>query len=312
VREDAYSFPVLGVPSLARDRSIRRDGFTFDAQVTVARGFAVAAGGFAGRAESATGTTYRFSSRDKVPFLNLCIARFRTLAGKGFTVSYLPGDEAEARKIGLRTEEALALLTKWFGPPPEAPDLALVEIPSGWGSQADRISGIILTADSFHDPTRLYELYHELAHLWNPPDLDRPSPRWNEGLSMWLQQVIAENPEGLNASSERAVAGVLDSPDERLKSVPFASYGTQGMTDASYGVGRLYFLVLERVVGRDAKAAAKTLGDSSGWMAQSAMVRDYRALKVGRRRRTVLCSTSWGEKALNPDSVSRYRRRGSS
>ena len=31
VREDAYSFPMLGVPSLARNQTIRREGFTFDA-----------------------------------------------------------------------------------------------------------------------------------------------------------------------------------------------------------------------------------------------------------------------------------------
>jgi aminopeptidase N len=292
VREDAFAFPVLGVPSLARNAGIRRDGFSFDARVTVARGFAVAAGGFANRVESAAGTTYRFESRGKAPFLNLCIARFRTLEGKGFTLSYLPGDEAGARTIARRTEEALALLTKWFGPPPDAPALALVEIPSGWGSQADRISGIILAADSFRDPSRLYELYHELAHLWNPPDLDRPSPRWNEGLSMWLQQVVAETLEGAKASTERPVASVLASPDGRLKSVPFASYGVEGMTDSAYGVGRLYFLVLERVVGRDALLAA--LRDfSRSKRAGGATFRDLTTLLEARFAKAAAVDADW-------------------
>lgn len=67
VREDAYSFPVLGVPSLERNRRIPREGFTFDARVTVARGYVVAAGSPAGRVESADSTTYRSSSQS-VPF----------------------------------------------------------------------------------------------------------------------------------------------------------------------------------------------------------------------------------------------------
>lgn len=301
VREDAYSFPVLGVPSLARNRSILREGFTFDARVTVARGFVVAAGGFAGRVESAAGTTYRFSSRESAPFLNLCIAPFRTLEGKGFALSYLPEDEAGAKRIFQRIEEALALLAKWFGPPPSAPRLAVVEIPSGWGSQAHRISGIILTADSFHDPSKLTELYHELAHLWNPPDLDRPSPRWNEGLSMWLQQVIAESLEGRKPSPERAVARVLSSGDERLKSVPFESYGTVGMTDMSYGVGQLYFLVLERVVGREALLGAlRDLCQSK--RASGASFRDLTTLLEARFPKVAavdadwVTSTAWREK----------------
>ena len=308
VREDAYSFPMLGVPSLARNQTIRREGFTFDARVTVARGFVVAAGSFAGREESADGTIYRFSSDKPAPFLNLCIARFRTLDGNGFTLYYLPADEEGAKRIFQRTEQALALLATWFGPPPSAPKLAVIEIPSGWGSQASPVSGIILTADSFHDPSLLYELYHELAHLWNPPDLDRPSPRWNEGLSMWLQHVVAEILEGRKASAESAVARVLSSSDERLKSVPFASYGTADMTDSSYGVGRLYFLVLERVVGREALLGA--LRDfCQSRKEKGASFRDLTALLEARFPKAVaidrdwVSSTAWREKLAKAGSV---------
>ena len=308
VREDAYSFPVLGVPSLERNRRIPREGFTFDARVTVARGYVVAAGSPAGRVASADSTTYRFSSREPAPFLNLCIARFQTLEGERFSLSYLPADEAGAKRIFQRTEEALALLAKWFGPPPSAPKLAIIEIPSGWGSQAHRISGIILTADSFHDPSLLYELYHELAHLWNPPDLDRPSPRWNEGLSMWLQQLVAENLDGRKASPERAVARVLSSTDERLKSVPFASYGTAGMTDASYGVGQLYFFVLERVIGREALLGVlRDLCQSK--KVPGASFRDFTNLLEARFPNTGkvdadwVSSTAWREKLAKASSL---------
>jgi hypothetical protein len=292
VREDAFAFPVLGVPSVARNKTIRRDGFTFDARVTVETGFVVASGGAAGREDSSGSTTFRFSSRKPAPFLNLCIAPFRTLEGNSVRLYYLPADEEGARRIFQRTKEALALLERWFGPPLAAPTLTVIEIPSGWGSQAHRISGIILAADSFRDPTRLYELYHELAHLWNPPDLDRPSPRWNEGLSMWLQGIVAENVEGQKPSPERTVARVLASSDDRLNSVPFASYGSAGMTDESYTVGQLYFLVLERVVGRAALLGAlRDLCQSR--KATGASFRDLTALLEARFPRAAAIDADW-------------------
>ncbi len=219
VREDAYSFPVLGVPSLARNRThpagrlhVRR------ARDRRRAGFVVAAGGFAGRVETGAGTTFRFASRREAPFLNLCVARFRTLEGKGFTLSYLPADEAGAKRIFRRTEEALALLDGWFGPPPRAPTLAIVEIPSGWGSQAHRISGIILAAESFHDPT---QALRALPRARAPLESARPRPpfaaveRRAEHVAAAGRRREARRAEAVPGAHGRGASS--SSSDERMK-----------------------------------------------------------------------------------------------
>ena len=72
----------------------------------------------------------------------------------------------------------------------------MIEIPEGFGSQASATAGIILDASAFGDQAQLPQLYHELSHFWNPRDLDVPSPRWNEGLAMYLQYRLARELDG--------------------------------------------------------------------------------------------------------------------
>jgi hypothetical protein len=260
LREDAYAFPVLGVPSLAASRRPdRRTDFTFDATLTVPRGLVAAAGAFVGSTDLGEWTAFRFASETPVPFLNLSVASFRILDEGGVRVYFLPGDEAGAKRILERTRQTLDLFASWFGPLGHPARLTVIEIPAGWGSQASLVPGIILTADSFRDPQRLYELYHELAHLWNAPDRDRPSARWNEGLSMWLQGVAAAALDGPDAAGNldrtlQRLASALPR-EESLRREPFASYGTAAMTDWSYSVGRLYFALLDHALGRDALLA---------------------------------------------------------
>jgi len=132
--------------------------------------------------------------------------------------------------------------------------LAITEIPDGWGSQASLIGGIIQTASAFRDPTRLGELYHELSHLWNARDLDTPSPRWNEGLAMFLQHLMRERLDGWTGRTDfytRAIAAMKANvtQDTALRRVPFRDYGNREMTGRSYGVGDLMFATLYDLLG---------------------------------------------------------------
>ena len=255
IREDAYAFPVLGVPSRAVNRKIPRGDFTFDAQVTVPRGYVVAAGALVGQKDNDGTTTFHFATDMPAGFLNLPIAKYGVLDDKGVRVYYLPEDQAGAKLTMEKTQAALALLTKWFGPLGKEAKLSIIEIPEGWGSQAGLIPGIILEADSFKNPKTLPALYHELAHLWNANELEKPSARLNEGQSMWLQWVMAEEldafkPEMLTKYHERMMGRLAREP--RLATIPLHEYGQNDMTDWSYVVGYFYFKVLERVIGRDA------------------------------------------------------------
>lgn len=129
-----------------------------------------------------------------------------------------------------------------------------MEIPEGWGSQANLAGGIIQTADAFRSPEALRALYHEISHLWNVPDTDRPSPRWNEGLAMFLQCRMAQELDGwdgMEAFVERAADRLLErvDSDPEYRDTPFVSYGEADLTDLSYRTGLLMFYVLQQVVG---------------------------------------------------------------
>ena len=294
LREDAYAFPVLGALSHTAVRALTRK-FTYDVRVTVPSGFVVAAGSFADQQEKDGKTTYHFVTTERVPFVNLAIAKFKLSDENGVRIYALPEDESGSKMVRQKTEQALALLTKWFGPLDRPPHVTIIEIPTGWGSQADLLAGIILTGETFQDPKWLFELYHELGHLWNPTELDRPSPRLNEGLSTWLE---GEMTQELDAYPSSHGKGVIErilkrSPKEpRLATVPLASYGTESMGDWSYPVGDVYFNVLEAVIGREA-----LLGVLHDWYqahkTSGATLRDFTTLLEARYPKAKKIDDDW-------------------
>ena len=82
---------------------------------------------------------------------------------------------------------------------------------------------------------------------------DLPSPRWNEGLSSFLEYLVEEQFTGRPASAraDRLVAWLREiAPgQERLTRVPLIDYGKEQMTDCSHSVGALLFHLLYDVVG---------------------------------------------------------------
>jgi hypothetical protein len=257
IREDAYAFPVLGVLSSQANRAAPRGPFTFAARVTVPAGQVVAMGGEGQdpvRHDSLV--TWSYHSTMPVPFLNITIAPYRVMSSTGSKIFYFAADSDGARMVEHAIHGAMTDLAAWFGPMGHTATLTVMEIPNGFGSQASFSAGILQTAAAFHDVTEMPQLYHELSHLWNVEDLERPSPRWNEGLAMFLQYRMAAELDGWHnwdkvldwfvATLKRECAGPA-----RCDSVPFASYGTAGMTDDSYSVGMLMFYTLYQVMGAE-------------------------------------------------------------
>ncbi len=255
LREDALAFPSIGGTMNAANRKRPRPDFTYDAAVRVPSRYLVATGGAATRTPHEDGTTtWRYASGVPSPFLNIAIAPFDTIVDGGVRVFYFPADSAGARRLMTSAQTALRTLTQWLGPPRGVLTLTITEIPDGWGSQASLVGGIIQTASAFRDPTRLGELYHELSHLWNAPDTDNPSPRWNEGLAMLLQHLMRERLDGWTGRAdfyEREIATVRASvaEDTSLGRVPFIDYGKRDMTGRSYVVGDLMFATLYDLLG---------------------------------------------------------------
>jgi len=261
IREDAYAFPGIGVPSRRVNRARPRGDFTFDVRVNVPAGFIPATGGTLTETKESDGrTTFRFTSDVPASFVNIGIAKYKTLDAGGVRIYYFPADEAGAKNVLDRTQQALRLFEQWLGPLPQPPKFTIVEIPEHYGPQASLVSGIILEATVFRDPDYLYSLYHEMGHFWNVPNKDVPSPRWNEGLSTWYQEIV---PEAIDQKRnegfapwmvKRAQEGIHD--DQRLQRVPLKDYGKEEMTDYAYSVGYLYLRILDSAIGREALLSA--------------------------------------------------------
>ncbi|HXI32946.1 MAG TPA: hypothetical protein VNH63_02600 [Gemmatimonadales bacterium] len=257
IREDAYAFPVLGALSRTANRAARREPFTFDARVAVPADLVVAMGGErGGRVARDSMAAWSYHSHDPVPFLNITIAPYQVLESPSARIFYFPEDSSGARMVQQAIAGAVERYTRWFGPLGRAPQIAVMEIPDGFGSQASLVAGIIQTAAAFRDRAQLGQLYHELSHVWNVADRDRPSPRWNEGLAMYLQWRMAgelDGWSGWDAQLDRTTQSLLRRCGQgvRCDSLPLAGYGAAGLTDRSYGVGMLMFYALAQTLGAE-------------------------------------------------------------
>ena len=256
LRADALAFPTLGVPSVAANRAAAPPLFGFEARVTVPRGQVVATGGTL-RETLTRGERLTFVYEGaRIPFLNIAIAPFARVERGGVRVFALPEDAERAAPLAEAAERAFAWFAATYGALPDPPTITIVEIPQGFGSQASATGGVLLDAAAFRDRSQLTQLYHEVSHLWNVPDRDVPSPRWNEGLATYLQYRVAAALDGfaeMDAARERTRVRVCAAVKEGqpVASVPFAQYGAKNMTDWSYRVGFLMFSELERLAGRE-------------------------------------------------------------
>jgi hypothetical protein len=256
LRADAYAYPIPGYPSQAVNRSAPMRDFTYSARITVPKGLTVANGGRVEGVDTAGNrATFRFSSLKPSWRMDFAIAKYTELRSGPIRVYYLPGDAAGAAGVALAARTALDLFSGWFGPLRETTGLTFIEIPDGWGSQAD-VTTIIQSAAAFRDLKQHREVFHEISHLWNVPESDRPPSRWNEGLATFLEYLVAQETTGEAKVDAHAkslfdwLRGALPTHEQWGK-VPLVDYGRAGLTDLSYSVGAVYFDLLYRLVGRE-------------------------------------------------------------
>lgn len=258
IRMDAYAYPVQGVPSRAANHGLPLYTYTYAARIDVPKELVVANGGrLDGVQTTDDRATYTFSSIKPSWRMDFAIAKYEQLAAGPIRVDYLSGDKAGAESVAGAATKSMELFTKWFGPMPgSASALTFIEIPEGFGSQAD-VTTVLQTADGFKNPKRLHEVYHEVSHLWNMPDTDLPSPRWNEGLASFLEDLADQEISGQPLVDKRTSWTVNRLRTElpkhpEWKTTPFADFGRAGMTGLSYSLGNVFFDLLYRLAGRDA------------------------------------------------------------
>lgn len=253
LRRDALAYPVVGFPSYRKMRAAGLPSFDYLARVTAPAGKTVANGGeLVDRSESDGLATTTYRNIQPAWRMDFAIGRYETLEKGLMRVFFFPEDRAGAAGVMAGLESCFALYTDWFGPLQGLAAFAVIEIPDGWGSQAD-VTSIIQTATSFKDPERRHELYHEVSHLWNVRPLEI-SPRWNEGLATFLEFLTRDELEGRQEATER-LDGFLDqvrtSSNENYTKTPMIGYGEEQITGLSYTVAAVMFGVIYELVGRD-------------------------------------------------------------
>ncbi|HXV90322.1 MAG TPA: hypothetical protein VD707_03075 [Gemmatimonadales bacterium] len=254
LRNDALAFPEVGYPNVAVNRRAPFASFDYLARITVPESLVVVnAGRLVERTVAAARATYVYRSVKPSWRMDFAIGDYAVIEDGPIRVAYLRRDSIGAKRVAANARRSLDLFTNWFGPLTGDPSLMILELEDGYGSQTD-VAAIMQAAAAFRDSTRDRELYHEVAHLWNPPATDLPSPRWNEGLSSFLEYLAEERFTGKPVIAARAdqllewLRGIAPSR-ESLTRIPLIDYGKEQMTDFSYSEGALLFHLLYGVVG---------------------------------------------------------------
>ncbi len=259
LREETKSYPVVGYPSWQANSLAGLPDFAVELRVTVPDNLVVAHSGELLGVERASGkATYHYRSFKPSWRIDIAIAPYDIMERGSLKLFYFAEDSVGAETVAGGFLRAMDQYTEWFGPLQGFGGYAIIEVPTGYGSQAD-VTDILLQASAFQSPADLTQLYHEASHLWNVELSDRPSPRWDEGLAMFLQQLLVDvfaGDEGLSAVEGLAarMRGRIKTQFEnepRLGGIPPIEYGKEDVTDLSYRVGMLMFGVLYHLIGQD-------------------------------------------------------------
>lgn len=257
LREDCLAYPVIGTLSRRAYHERSLPSFDYEAWISAPDTLVVANGGaLLDRQANATRSTYHFRNIKPAWRMDFAIAPFVVLEDGPVRVYALRSDSVGGRRVRDAFQRSFDLFSRWFGPLPSMPGFAIIELPDGWGSQND-VTSILQTAASFRDSTHLHETYHEVSHMWNVESADRPSPRIEEGLASYLEEVAADRLDGaarvprLNA---RYAAWLRDqfAQHPEYASWPMRDYGSHGSTDLSYVVGYYMFECLHMLLGEQA------------------------------------------------------------
>jgi hypothetical protein len=260
IRMDCLAYPQPGVASWRQNISTGLPSFDYELTVTVPEGWTVANGGALVSTAKKDGlVTYTYKNIKPAWRMDAAIAPYEISAddARHIRVYYFPADAEGAKTVFGGLVNCLDLFSDRFGRLADFRGFAVIEVPLGFGSQAD-VTSILLTKDVFTDKSRLTDLYHEVSHLWNAPARDPlPCRVESEGVAMylqyWAQEKLEKKAGALEAGAARLRASFLKACDKNPKAAgtPIIDYGKADLTDLSYNKGMLFFYMLDKVAGRE-------------------------------------------------------------
>lgn len=257
IRPDCLTYPELGYPSdKINDAAGFAPSFQYEIKITVPDSLTVVNGGQLVSKENKNGyAMYCYKNMKLAWRMDIIIGKYKILESPHLKIHFLEQDRAGAETVFRYAQKTLALYSKWWGELKETKIFSIIELPSGYGSQAD-VTCILQTADAFNDSTQMRQLYHELSHLWNINSTDKYYPRWNEGLATFIEYLTIEKLENrpyldyvtdwyLNLVKKEIAA------DSLLKTTPFIDFSKKGIQSYSYEIGMIFFRVLYEMMGED-------------------------------------------------------------
>ena len=260
IRPDCWAYPRVGYPSWKVNRSAGLQSFNYLINVTVPNSLAVANGGkLVQKISKNRSVTYSYQNIKPAWRIDIAIAKYGVLEDKPnrLKIFHFHDDAENAMVVLDAMKKTMELYTDWFGPLKDYQGFSIIEIPGGFGSQAD-VTCIIQTESAFKKRNRLYELYHEISHLWNVKAVDPlPSRFESEGLAMFLQYLVQKKLEDKKGALEKGVEWASENfrrkcqNDPKCKDVPIIDYGEEMLTDLSYSKGMIFFYILYRLVGEE-------------------------------------------------------------
>lgn len=255
LRPDCNAYPELGYPSEKVNRLAGfAPSFNYIIKIHVPDSLVVVNGGALISKDTKNGySTYIYRNLKLAWRIDIAIGKYKILETPLLKIYYLEQDFAGAETVLKYAERTLILYSEWWGKLKESKTFSVIEVPSGYGSQADETC-ILQSADVFTDSTQMRQLYHEISHLWNVNSNDQHYPRWNEGLATFIEYLTIEKLENrlyLDYVSDwylKLLRKEIES-DSLLRVTPLIDFGKTGIESYSYQVGMIMFHVLYQVMG---------------------------------------------------------------
>lgn len=260
LRPDCWAYPVIGLPSWRAYRRMGMQSYDYTLNVTVPENLTGANGGRLVRISPANGwVTYTYENIKPAWRMDTAVADYALLQeSQGrLRVFHFKDDAVGAQKVLVTLKSTIDLYSQWFGPLEALDGFTVIEIPDGFGSQAD-VTSILQTRAAFQKQDQMYQFYHEISHLFEVRLTDPfPSRFESEGMATFLQYLVQEKMEhregsvkkGLDWAFHRLQKEFADDPKKKL--IPMADYGKEDLTDLSYSKGMIFFAILHELMGEE-------------------------------------------------------------
>lgn len=250
IRPDCLAYPIVGNPELSTLKNITLENFDYQLSITVPYSFFVVnAGRLVKTIEEGDYKTFKYKSTKPSYQMVTTIAKYASLQNNNIFTYYFEDHHVSAQRTHNMMLLAFSKYSKWWGALETDGKFSLIQIPEGYGSQANE-NFIIQTASAFNDPDQIRQLFHEVSHLWNVKSNDKHPPRWNEGLATFLEYLTTDKLQNKNT-----LEAFAKTTFETLKAnkeygeVPLINFGKQHITDRSYHVGFMMFYLIYKNLG---------------------------------------------------------------